>query len=70
MRAYEDMIRATATDEAPWFVVPADNKWYTRIVVASAVVDALASLDLEYPTVGADKRAELAEARRILLAEE
>jgi PPK2 family polyphosphate:nucleotide phosphotransferase len=69
MRAYEDMIRATATREAPWFVVPADNKWYTRIVVASAVVDALASLDLHYPKVGKDQLAELAKARKALLAE-
>jgi PPK2 family polyphosphate:nucleotide phosphotransferase len=69
MQAYEDLIRATATEEAPWFVVPADNKWYTRIVVAAAVVDALASLDLEYPKVGKDKRAELEQARQMLLAE-
>jgi PPK2 family polyphosphate:nucleotide phosphotransferase len=70
MRAYEDMIRGTATAEAPWYVVPADNKWYTRIVVASAVVDALASLDLRYPKVGKSKLAELAQARKALMAEE
>jgi PPK2 family polyphosphate:nucleotide phosphotransferase len=70
MRAYEDMIRGTATPEAPWYVVPADNKWYTRVVVASAVVDALASLDLHYPKVGKAKLAELAQARKALMAEE
>ena len=69
MRAYEETIRHTATPHAPWYVVPADNKWYTRIVVASAVVDGLASLDLRYPKVGKAQRAELARARRVLLAE-
>ena len=69
MLAYEEMIRATATHEAPWYVVPADNKWYTRIVVAAAVVDALASLDLRYPKVGKSKLAELAKAKEALLAE-
>jgi len=69
MRAYEDMIRATASEEAPWYVVPADNQWYTRIVVAAAVVDALASLDLKYPKVGKSQIAELAKARELLLAE-
>ena len=51
MEAYEDMIRNTATKEAPWYVVPADNKWFTRVVVAAAVIDALASLNLKYPKV-------------------
>src|SRR4029077_11602634 len=48
LQAYEDMIWNTATDDAPWFVMPADNKWFTRVVVAAAVVDALESLDLRY----------------------
>jgi polyphosphate kinase 2 (PPK2 family) len=69
MSAYEDMIRNTATDAAPWYVVPADNKWYTRLIVAAAVIDGLASLDLHFPKVGPEKRAELAQARRALLAE-
>ncbi len=69
MQAYEEMIRATATPEAPWYAVPADNKWYTRIVVAAAVVDALASLDLRYPKLGKIKLAELAKAKGALLAE-
>jgi len=61
--AYDEAIRETASDEAPWFVVPADNKWFTRLIVAAAVVDAMGRLDLHYPAVGADKRAELAAAR-------
>jgi PPK2 family polyphosphate:nucleotide phosphotransferase len=69
MAAYEDMIRATATPEAPWYVVPADNKWFTRIVVASAVIDAMASLNLAYPEVGPAQQKELAAAKRLLLAE-
>ena len=69
MEAYDDMIRATATEQAPWYVVPADNKWYTRIVVGAAVVDALASLDLHYPKVGKSKLAELEKAREMLLSE-
>ena len=63
------MIRETATPQAPWYVVPADNKWFTRIVVAAAIVDALASLDLHYPKVGREKLAELAAAKKALLAE-
>jgi PPK2 family polyphosphate:nucleotide phosphotransferase len=69
MAAYEDMIRATSTKEAPWYVVPADNKWYTRLVVAAAIVDAMASLKLKYPEVGAAQVKELAAAKRVLLAE-
>jgi PPK2 family polyphosphate:nucleotide phosphotransferase len=69
MAAYEDMIRNTATKTAPWYVVPADNKWFTRVVVAAAIIDALASLDVKYPTVGPEKLKELAAARRALLAE-
>jgi PPK2 family polyphosphate:nucleotide phosphotransferase len=66
MEAYEDLIRNTATREAPWYVVPADNKWFTRVAVAAAVIDRLASLDLAYPKVGEEKRRELAKARRSL----
>jgi PPK2 family polyphosphate:nucleotide phosphotransferase len=66
MEAYEDMIRHTATKEAPWYVVPADNKWFTRVVVAAAVIDALAFLDLKYPQVGKEQLKELAAARRAL----
>jgi PPK2 family polyphosphate:nucleotide phosphotransferase len=63
MDAYEDTIKATATPEAPWYVVPADNKWFTRLVIAAVVVDALDSLDLEYPRVTKAQRKELAAAR-------
>ena len=66
MEAYEDTIRNTATEHAPWYVVPADNKWFTRLVVAAAVVDALAGLDLHYPKVDKEQLKELAEARRRL----
>jgi PPK2 family polyphosphate:nucleotide phosphotransferase len=69
MEAYEDMIRNTAAPAAPWYVVPADNKWFTRIVVAAAVIDAMASLDLRYPEVTKEKLTELAAAKRALLAE-
>ncbi len=67
-KAYEDMIQHTATKDAPWYVVPADNKWFTRVVVAAAVIDTLVSLDLHYPKVGKDKLKELAAAKRALLA--
>ncbi len=67
--AYEDAIRATSTPAAPWFVVPADHKWFTRLVVADAIVDALEGLDLSLPAPGAERRAELARARRALEAE-
>jgi PPK2 family polyphosphate:nucleotide phosphotransferase len=63
MKAYEDMIRHTASDHAPWYVVPADNKWFTRLVVAAAIIDGLDSLKLHYPRVNETKRAELAKAR-------
>jgi PPK2 family polyphosphate:nucleotide phosphotransferase len=69
MEAYEDMIRHTATEDAPWYVVPADNKWFTRLVVAAAVVSTLDALDLSYPKVSKAERKELAAARRALLAE-
>jgi PPK2 family polyphosphate:nucleotide phosphotransferase len=66
MEAYEDMIRHTATKEAPWYVVPADNKWFTRVIVAAAVIDALDSLNLKYPKVSESKLKELAAAKRAL----
>jgi polyphosphate kinase 2 (PPK2 family) len=67
MTAYEDTIQRTATKDAPWYVVPADNKWFTRLVVAAAIVETLDSLDLEYPTVSQARLTELAAAKRILL---
>ena len=69
MAAYEDMIQHTATKDAPWYVVPADNKWFTRVVVAAAIIEALASLDLYYPEVDEEKRQALALARQALLEE-
>ena len=69
MEAYEEMIRETATEHAPWYVVPANNKWFTRIVVAAAIIEALASLDLQYPKVDQRRRQELAAARKLLMSE-
>src|SRR5271167_2735923 len=63
MAAYEEMIRHTAALHAPWYVVPADKKWYTRLVVADAIISALEDLNLHYPMVGAAKRKELKAAR-------
>jgi polyphosphate kinase 2 (PPK2 family) len=68
MEAYEDMIQNTATKDAPWYVVPADNKWFTRVVVAAAVIEALSSLDLHYPKISDAKLKELAAAKRALQA--
>ena len=68
MMAYEEMIQNTATKDSPWYVVPADNKWFTRVVVAAAVIEALDSLNLKYPKVDEEKRRELAIAKKTLLA--
>jgi PPK2 family polyphosphate:nucleotide phosphotransferase len=70
MHAFEEAIRATASPHAPWYVVPADNKWFTRLVVAAAIVHTVEHLDLKYPAVGADKKKELAAARAELMAED
>jgi PPK2 family polyphosphate:nucleotide phosphotransferase len=69
MRAYEEAIRATASTHAPWFVVPADKKWFTRLVVAAAIVEAVERLDLAYPKVDAKKKKELATVRAALSRE-
>ena len=69
MHAFEEAIRATATEHAPWYVVPADNKWFTRLVVAAAIVEAVEELDLAYPKVDAEKMKELAAARAELASE-
>ncbi len=69
MVAYEDAIRATAKPWAPWYVVPADNKWYTRLIVAGAIIDAMSKLDLHYPEVGPEKKKELSKARALLESE-
>src|SRR5262245_2480347 len=69
MAAYEEAIRVTASEDAPWYVVPADNKWFTRLVVGSAIVEAMERLDLHYPKVSAATRKELAAARAELMRE-
>lgn len=69
MAAYEDAIRETSRPEAPWYVVPADNKWFTRLVVAGALVDALEGLPLGFPKVGGKALKELKAARKALLKE-
>jgi PPK2 family polyphosphate:nucleotide phosphotransferase len=70
MKAYEDMICNTATEEAPWYVVPADTKWFTRLVVAATLIDAMASLNLKYPEVSETKRQELAVVRQELMTKD
>jgi PPK2 family polyphosphate:nucleotide phosphotransferase len=69
MQAYEEAIQATASKDAPWFVAPADNKWFTRLVVAAAIVEAVEKLDLKYPMVTPEQRKDLAAARAELAAE-
>jgi PPK2 family polyphosphate:nucleotide phosphotransferase len=66
MEAYEDMITHTASEQAPWYVVPADHKWFTRLVVASVIVDTLESLKLKFPDVAPEVRKEFAAARAAL----
>ena len=70
MKAYEDLIRNTSTKESPWYVVPADNKAFSRVVVASAIIHTLDSLDLKYPKVSQEKLAELKAVKTELLAED
>ena len=67
--AYEDMIRNTSTKHAPWYVVPADNKWFSRLVISTVIVDTLESLGLDYPKVDAAKRKELEAAKKSLESE-
>src|SRR5215472_3806448 len=69
MHAFEEAIRVTASQHAPWFVVPADNKWFTRLIVAAVIVEAVEKLDLAYPTVDAEKKKELQTARAALSRE-
>jgi PPK2 family polyphosphate:nucleotide phosphotransferase len=66
MTAYEDMIRATATDEAPWFVVPADHKWFTRLVVASAIIERVEAIDPKFPTLSEEQLRAIASLRASL----
>ena len=66
MQAFEEAVRATASKHAPWFVVPADNKWFARLVVMGAIVKALDGLGLAYPQIDPQKEKELAAARAAL----
>ena len=70
MHAYEQTVRHTATEYAPWYVVPADTKWFTRLVVASAILHRLSALDLSYPSLSNDELAELKVARQALVQNE
>jgi PPK2 family polyphosphate:nucleotide phosphotransferase len=67
--AYEEMVQSTATKRAPWYVIPADNKWYGRLVIASAIIEALNGLDLKFPDVDKEKKKELEAIRDALLQE-
>lgn len=69
MKAYEELIKNTSTEKSPWYVIPADDKYYARIAIASAIITALDELDLEYPSVSPDKIAELQEIKKSLLDE-
>jgi PPK2 family polyphosphate:nucleotide phosphotransferase len=69
MHAYEDMLRNTSTKHAPWYVVPADNKWYTRVVVSEIITQRLKKLDLHYPKVTDEQRAKLQEVREQLISD-
>jgi PPK2 family polyphosphate:nucleotide phosphotransferase len=69
MHAFQEAIRATASKRAPWYVVPADNKWFTRLIVAAAIVEAMENLDLAYPKVDSNKKKELRTARAVLSQE-
>jgi hypothetical protein len=69
MDAYEKAIRATASKHAPWFVVPADNKWFTRLVVAAAIVTTLERFALSYPEVSKETKTDIAAAREALANE-
>jgi PPK2 family polyphosphate:nucleotide phosphotransferase len=69
MEAYEDMIRHTATSQAPWHVVPADHKWYARLVIAQAIIESLEKIDPQYPVLPDAERRRLASAQRALKAE-
>ena len=70
MHAYEDMLRRTSTKHAPWYVVPADNKWFTRVVVSEIIVQRLSKLDLQYPKLGQEQKDELRKVREQLISED
>jgi PPK2 family polyphosphate:nucleotide phosphotransferase len=70
MKAYEDAIENTSTEKSPWYIIPADKKWFTRLAVSEIIVKTLESLDLKYPVVTEAQKAELLEAKKILECEE
>ena len=69
MKAYQDAMEGTSTDRSPWFIIPADKKWFTRLAVSEIIVQKMESLDLKYPTVTEAHKAELLESKRILESE-
>jgi len=69
MRAYEDVFDNTSTDAAPWYIIPADHKWFARLAVAAIIYQTLEALKLSYPEVSAGRKAELQDVRRMLMAE-
>jgi PPK2 family polyphosphate:nucleotide phosphotransferase len=69
-KAYEEAIKATSTEHAPWYVIPADKKWFTRLAISEVIVKTLESMDLHYPVVSKEHKAELGEARKLLEAED
>ena len=69
MKAYENAIEATSTERSPWYIIPADKKWFTRLAVSTAIVQKLESLDLQYPVVTDEEKAELAKAKQMLESE-
>jgi len=69
MKAYEDAIENTSTEKSPWYIVPADKKWFTRLAVSEIIIKTLESLDLKYPVVSEEQKAELEEAKKILESE-
>ena len=70
MQAYKDVFNHTSTPWAPWYIIPADHKWFTRVAVATVIVDALKSLKLRYPTVSKEHKQTLLQAREILNEED
>jgi polyphosphate kinase 2 (PPK2 family) len=68
MEAYEKAIKETATEQAPWYVIPADNKWFMRTAVCDIILDTLKKLDLKFPVPSAEEQSKLDDAKRILLA--
>ncbi|WP_343521814.1 polyphosphate kinase 2 family protein [Pedobacter sp.] len=69
MNAYEDAINATSSEELPWYIIPADKKWFTRLAISEIIVDKLKSLNLEFPVLGEEEKAKLSETKNILLSE-